>query len=257
MNISTPLIADFQTSKTMQPRKGTFNHPTIASEFLTAIDPTTSDAGDDPALAESLTQWLRVISLIGVQLLGALARPTATLTNGPDGIDSSFSHLDIMHVGSRLGHGKGNSSSVDHKMALRARFAAIRWVRPGRFAPPGAGTLAESSEARDQSICSACPNLSNKTWCNLSQTPAACQSLSRRQQVIPLPQPISCGSISQGIPVLSTNSIPVNAARSSTRGRPPLGFGRSGGNNGLITSHNSSVTRGFAMPPFYPVFGFC
>jgi hypothetical protein len=41
---------------------------------------------------------------------------------------------------------------IDHKMALRARFAAIRRIRPGRFAPPGAATLDASMAARDQSI---------------------------------------------------------------------------------------------------------
>jgi hypothetical protein len=37
-------------------------------------------------------------------------------------------------------------------MAFRARLAAIRRIRPGRFAPLFAGTLVESMLARDQSI---------------------------------------------------------------------------------------------------------
>jgi hypothetical protein len=37
-------------------------------------------------------------------------------------------------------------------MALRARLAAIRWIRAGRWAPLFAGTLEESMLARDQSI---------------------------------------------------------------------------------------------------------
>ena len=36
------------------------------------------------------------------------------------------------------------------------------------------------------------------------------------------------------MPVFSTNRIPVSAARSDTRGRPPLGFGGSGGSSGAI-----------------------
>ena len=46
------------------------------------------------------------------------------------------------------------------------------------------------------------------------------------------PQPISWGSISQGMPVLSTKRMPVRQARSGTRGRPPLGLGGSGGSSG-------------------------
>jgi hypothetical protein len=75
-------------------------------------------------------------------------------------------------------------------MALRALFAAIRWILPGFFAPPGEGTVAASMEARFQSIRSAWPSRSNRTWWRRFQTPAFCQSRRRRQQVMPLPQPI-------------------------------------------------------------------
>jgi hypothetical protein len=138
---------------------------------------------------------------------------------------------------------------VDHQMALRPRFAAIRRIRPGVFAPLLAAILAESNEARDQSRCSACCKRLSNVWWRRSQTPAWCQSRSRRQQVMPLPQPSSCGSISQGMPLLSTKMMPVSAARSLRRGRPPLGLGGSGGNSGATTAHSSSLTRGLLMPP--------
>lgn len=45
----------------------------------------------------------------------------------------------------------------------------------------------------------------------------------RRQHVMPLPKPSSCGRSSHGIPVRSTYRMPLSAARSSTvRRRPPL-----------------------------------
>jgi len=62
-----------------------------------------------------------------------------------------------------------------------------------------------------QSIWSASPRRSSKRRCSLSHTPASCHSLRRCQQVIPEPQPISFGSISQGIPLLRTNTTPVRA----------------------------------------------
>ncbi len=88
-------------------------------------------------------------------------------------------------------------------------------------------------------------------WWSRSQTPAACQSRRRRQQVTPEPQPISWGSISQGMPDFSTKMMPVSAARSGTRGRPPLGLGGSGGNRGSTIAHNSSGTSGFFIATFY------
>jgi hypothetical protein len=111
-----------------------------------------------------------------------------------------------------------------------------------------AGTLAESKDALDRSISSARPSLSSKARCNRSHTPASCQSRSLRQHVEPEPQPISLGSISQGMPVLSTKTMPVRAARSGRRGLPPLGLGGSGGSSGSTISHRSSVTNSFVMP---------
>jgi hypothetical protein len=124
-----------------------------------------------------------------------------------------------------------------------------------------AGTLALSTQARLQSIAPARPRRSSRTRCSFFQTPAACQSRSRRQHVMPDPQPLSCGSISQGTPLVSTNRMPVSAARCGIGGRPPFGVGRSGGNSGSIRVHNSSGTRGLAMPtrtaPPYPRSQFC
>jgi hypothetical protein len=96
---------------------------------------------------------------------------------------------------------------------------------------------------------SAWASSSRSTWCSLRQTPAWYQSRSLRQHVIPLPHPISAGKYSQGMPVFSTNRIPVSAARSDTRGRPPLGFGGSGGSSGAIRAQNASGNSSFAMAP--------
>jgi hypothetical protein len=64
---------------------------------------------------------------------------------------------------------------------------------------------------------------------------------------MPEPQPISFGSIAQGMPDLSTNRTPASALRSSTGGRPPFGLRRGGGNSGATTAHNSSEASALAM----------
>ena len=142
----------------------------------------------------------------------------------------------------------GSPAALDHNMALRARFAAIRGVRADGLAPLLAGMLAESRRGPAPVDRSASPRRSSSTWCSRSHTPASCQSRSRRQQVMPEPQPISWGSISQGMPVFSTKMMPVRAARSGTRGRPPLGLGGSGGSSGATRAHNSSLTSGLPCP---------
>ena len=70
------------------------------------------------------------------------------------------------------------------------------------------------------------------------------------------PQPISWGSISQGIPLFSTKTMPVRAARLSMRGLPPWGLGGSGGRSGSMVSHSSSATSSLAMFSCYPLNGF-
>jgi hypothetical protein len=151
-------------------------------------------------------------------------------------------------VGGSTDYGKGYSFGFDHNMALRRRFSLIRRIGADTFAPFLAATVAESTAARDQSILPSSPSLSSSTSWSRSHTPACCQSLSRLQQVVPLPQPISGGRYDQGKPVLSTKMMPVRAARFDILGRPPLGFGGSGGNSGSITTHSSSLTNGLAMP---------
>lgn len=101
--------------------------------------------------------------------------------------------------------------------------------------------------ALDQSICSASRNRFRSSCWNFAQTPAWFQSCSLRQQVTPEPQPISCGSISQGMPLFRTKMMPVRQARFGIVGRPPLGFGLSRGRSGSMISHSSSGTSGVAM----------
>jgi hypothetical protein len=80
-------------------------------------------------------------------------------------------------------------------------------------------TLPLSTKTRDRSIVMALHSWVSITSSNPFQTPATCQSLSPRQQVMPLPQPISWENISQRMPETSTRMIPVFACRSDTPGR--------------------------------------
>lgn len=81
--------------------------------------------------------------------------------------------------------------------------------------------------------------LSNSFWCSRSQMSASCQSHANRQQVIPLPQSMSCGSISQGMPVCRTNRTPANAARFEMRGLPSFGYSGSSGGRGSTICRSS------------------
>ncbi len=255
MNIGSTFVANFQSSKAIEPGQRPLHDPTMASQFLPALDAATSNARKDVPLPERLAILLAVIALVRIQFRRSAPRSAPLLADGRDGIHHLFQHSGLVDVRSSVANYERDALGFDHKMALRARFAAIRWIRPGRFAPPGAGTLPASREARDQSSWSAWERRSSKSTCNRSQIPALCQSRRRRQQVMPLPQPISGGNASHGMPVASTNRMPVSTARLGMRGRPPLSFLGSLGSNGSMTAHSSSLTSGLAMSPSYQ--GFC
>jgi hypothetical protein len=257
MDVWPSLVSHFEPTKSIQPRKSALHYPAVATESLTRLNPSTCDTRDDAASSQCLPTAREVVSLVCVQLVWPLPRPSPGPTNRRDGIYRCFQQHRVMHIGPRLRHCEGNSFSVDHKVALRARFATIRRVRAGFRAPPGAGTLAESNDARDQSIWSASPRRFSSIWWILCQIPASCQSRKRRQQVMPLPHPISWGSNSQGMPVRKTKRIPMRAARAGTGGRPPFGLGRSGGSSGATISHNSSGKIGLAIHLLYTKTRFC
>ena len=251
MDVSPLLVADGQTTEARQPGQGPLHNPPVPSQPGTGIDPLPCDAHPDVALVQRLPASRIVIPLIGMELGRTLASPAIRLPDERDRVEQGFADGRVMAVGPGQERGKRDAGSVDHKVTLRARYplglAPIRWIRPGCVAPFCAGMLAESSEARLQSIWPASPSRSSKARWSASHTPASCQSRNRRQQVMPEPQPISRGSISQGMPDLSTKIIPFSAARSEIRGRPPLGLGGSGGSSGATRAQSSSLTSGLAI----------
>lgn len=251
MDIRSSFVAHREPTVAREPGERALHDPPVMTELLARIDPPPCDARLDAAPSERFAAPREVVALVGVQLRGALARPSRSTRRTLDRLDAvhePFEDLGVVDVGGGERYGERDAPSVRNKVALRARFAAIRRVLSDLLAPLLAGTLAESRHARDQSMRSASPSRSSKTRCRRRHTPASCQSLSLRQHVLPDPQPISWGSISHGIPLLRTKTMPASAARSSTRGLPPFGFGGSEGNSGSITSHNSSGTSSFPIP---------
>jgi hypothetical protein len=253
VNVVTTLIADSQPPVAVKPGEGTLNHPPVSAQLLAALHSFTSYAAFDPSLAKGLSTPSIVIRLVSMPFVRALARPSSLTKRAFDRLDAVhhlLKHHTVGDVSASQFHAEGYAFGLDHNMALRARFCLICGVRPnsrGLWVPlftPLAAIVSLSRLALDQSMLPASPRRLSRAWCRERHTPPFCQSRSLRQHVTPLPQPISWGSISQGRPLLSTKTMPVRAARSGTRGRPPLGLGGCGGRSGSIISHSSSVTNG-------------
>ena len=262
MDVITTLITDSQSPVAVEPGESALNHPSMSTQSLAALHSFTRYAALDPSLAKCLSAPWYVIRLVSVPLVRTLAW-ASSLTKWPmdrlNAVYHLFKHHRVMDVSTSQSHRKGYAFGFDHNMALRARFALICGVAPNSRSlrvplfTPLAWTVSESKQALDQSILSASPKRLSSARCSLRHTPPFCQSRSLRQQVTPLPQPISWGSISQGRPLRSTKMMPVRAERSGTRGRPPLGLGCSRGRSGSTISHSSSVTSGLFIVPISTV----
>ena len=257
VDVGSPLVAHAQAAKAVEPGERAFHDPAMAAELLRTVLPATSDAWRDPTLAQGCPAARVVVALVGVQLLGPVAWTTSMSSDGRDGIESYLQHLGVMHVGGRKYGGQGQPATLYHKVVLRARAAASDRTRAGFLAPFGAGTEHESKQARLQSSRAASAKRCKSTWCRAAHTPASCQSRSRRQHVMPEPQPISGGNNSQGVPVRSTKTRPVSTARSEMRSLPPRGRGGTGGSNHSTSFHNASLTSGLAMRQTYQKTRFC
>ena len=248
MDVVSLFITNSQSALIEQPIERRFDDIPKPTQAAAVFGVPFGDPRSNATLTKRLTNLLfGIVGSIRQHFVGTPARSASRLSNGPNPIDQRDGQLRIMDVRPRVLDRQRNSAGLDDQMTLTAILAPIRGVWAGLLPPKSARTEQLSIAEVDQSISPATPNSSSRTCQIVCHRPACCQSRRRRQQVMPLPHPISCGRYSHGMPVLSTNRIPLRQARSGRRGRPPLGLGGSGGKCGLIRSHNSSDTSGLAM----------
>ncbi len=249
MSIKRTLETNAQLAEAGKPSMRALDNPAMPAEPVVLLDATASNPGNDAPLAQMLPASSEVVSLVGVELVGTASRATIESGHARDGVNERLEHDRVVAICTGDHQRQRNAAPVYDEMALAAEFAPVRWVRPRLLAPRGLATVAPSMLARLQSIWSCSRRRLSRAKCSRSQTPSACQSRKRRQHVIPLPKPSSLGRSSHGIPVCKTNRMPFNAARSSTRGRPPLVEGSTTGNSGCSAFHNSLLIFFRAMSP--------
>ncbi len=238
----------------MQPCDGSFHDPTSFAQAAAMFGSASRDLRLDTSGFERCPMRVRVVAAVALKELGLALGSAALASDGRNGIDQGQQLRHVVAIGLGQDYRKGNALRVGEQVVLRAGTTAIGWVRSRFFPAPRARMEELSATAREKSMRPAWRSFDSSTWCNRSHTLARCHALSRRQQVLPEPQPISRGSIFQGMPERSTNTIPVSAARSVTPGKRPgcflrrrLGRGRSGS----IMFHNSSSISGLDIAPLW------
>jgi len=249
MHVEPSFVTYGEASEFVEPCEAALDHPSVAAELLAGLDAAPGDARLDPAAQAGAPAAAMIVGFVGVQLVGSASRPAAPTRDRRHGIEQRLEWHAVVDVGPGQQKGERDAAAIRDQMAFGARPASIRRVRTCRGTPFLAAMDELSMQARLQSMRSASRSRHSSSRCRRSHTPVACQSRSRRQQVTPDPHPISAGSISHGMPLRSTNRMPVNAARAGTGGRPPFGLGGTGGSSGSMISHSDSGKTGAGIPP--------
>lgn len=244
------LIADIETTKTMEPGQCPFDDPPCAAQSAAVRRSSLGELRLNPAAMEQIAMALRVIAAVALDERRFAHGSAGAAAQRGDGVHQGDQLGDVVPIGGGHNGSQGNAFRFGENVMFRPGLTAIGWVRSSFFPPRNARSEPLSTTAQLRSSRPRRRNSASNTSCSRCHTPARCQATSRRQQVLPEPQPISRGNSCHGSPACSTNRMPVNAARSEIRGRPMRrprrrrGFGRSGS----IRAHNRSSRSGRDMP---------
>lgn len=249
MDVVEPFVADGEAAIAMQPGERPLDDPARPTE-PTAVRPETARQDRrDAAGAQGLAVPGRVVAAIALDAGHATAGTAGPTAQRRDRIDERDQHVDVGAVGRRQDRDERNALRFREEVVLGTRLAAIGWVRSSFFPPRNARSDELSTMARARSSWPRRRSSASSTSWTRRHTPACCHACSRRQQMVPEPQPISRGNRFHGRPVRSTNRMPVNTARSGWGFRPAYCRCRSGrgGSNGSTRSHRASSIENVAI----------
>jgi hypothetical protein len=245
VNARASLVANGQPTEAVEPGEGALDDPARPPESATVSAIAIREDRADAPSAQFIAMAHRVVAAVTLHAAGPTARRSGTSADRGHRVDQREQLGDVVAVGGGQRRDERNPVAVGENMMLRPGLAAIGRVRSSFFPPRSARSEELSTMARAKSRRPRRRSSASRTACRRFQTPARCQRTRRRQQVIPEPQPISCGSIRHGIPLRSTNRMPVSAARSGIGGRPAYWRCRDRrfGSNGSMRCHNASSSK--------------
>ena len=254
MDVVADLPTDTQTTEPVQQRDRLFHYPAMNTQTGAVFDTASGKVGGDAFTTYLVAVDVVVVGPVGVQAVWSPAWTAAFAAYRRDGLDQREELSDVVSVAAGQGDGQRDARAFGDDMVFRAGLGTVDRARAG-FGPPfKARTCEPSITALDQSNLSAALSSASSSSCRRCQTPAWCHWANRRQQVIPEPNPNSCGRNSHGIAVYSTNRMPHSTCRSGTRLRPGLRKRRGcWGNSGSIRSHSPSGTIHGGCSPFRTV----
>ena len=246
---STLFVAYFETTERMQPCYRPLDDPASFSQARTMRSSTFCKLGSDGIFAKQCAQLFRIITSITLNDFGLLQWPAALSRDARDGANQRQQLRDIICVGAGQDGRERDTLLFCNEMMFAAKLTPIYRTRSCFFPANIARTDELSTIALAKSIWPRSRSSASSASCTRCQTPSCCHCTSRRQHAVPEPQPISLGSIFQGMPERSTKIMPVNIARSSMGLRPAYCRLRGArlGRNGSIRLHSLSSISSFGI----------
>ncbi len=249
-----------QTPVGQQPGHGPLHHPAVAVELGRALDAAAGDAGGDAAPAQVGPAAAEVIALVRMQLPRAASGPAALASHGWNRVKQRLEQQAVGGVSRPRAPRPAARPPRRSPGSTSSRPCPGRWGSARSAGPPFRPhrDAVQAAAGPVEQLLAAEPVEHLLVAAGTTPPPAA------RPAAPPAGHPgsaaSSAGRSRHRQPVLSTNRIPSNAARSGTRGRPPgprAGFG--GVISGSTRAHSSSSTspRGgeelrFGTPPVHP-----
>jgi len=246
VDIIPAFIPHAQAPHLVDPRVGALHDPAVPTQPLLRLNAGPCDTRGDAASTQAPTVLTRRVRLVRMQLAGSMPGTTAGLLHLRHRIQQRKQFVGVVDVGPGQALSQRGAPGVDEKMMLTARLRSVRRVLARESPPFEARTAEESIETRLKSTWPFWPSSLSRTRWSCSNTPARVHSSRRLQAVIPDRPNCLVGSISQGMPLLSTKMMASKAARSSARGRPGFFF-LGTGSSGATRSHSPSGTSSRAM----------
>jgi len=232
----------------MEPCQRALDDPARPAEATAMFRSALRELSLDAAAMQGVAVRLRIVTTVALDEIRLPSGAAGPATHWWHRLHQRQELRDVIPIGGRQLRRERNPLAVSENVMFRPRLTAIGWVRSSFFPPRSARMEELSAMARAKSNWPRWRNSASIAACKRFQTPARCQRTRRCQHVLPDPHPISFGSICHGRPLRRTNRIPVNTARSGTRGRPIAVNRRRGGlgNSGSIRLQNASSIRGWA-----------
>jgi hypothetical protein len=204
----------------VQPGGAALHYPAVPAQPGAVSDSAAVDARTDPAGAQQPPVLGVVRATVREQCPRLAAGPTTQPADRRNRVDQGQQLGDVVAVAASEADLQRAAVGVDDQVVLGTWPAAIDGVAPDVVPPLRARTCEPSTARRSRYSAPAAHSSPNSISCTAGHIPASVQSLMRRQHVTPK-TPSSCrSSLFQPIPVLSTNTVPANAARSSAGLRP-------------------------------------